>query len=398
MLAAINGLELFGHERGNIEVYKALRGLGADVTVGINATEAGGDVGRHLRQLEFPTFTLPFSNQWSLKWLKKHPASLPEKVKAVAACSMIFMRQVGEIRATHVLLGSPLAYSYVSLALAACRVPMIYRMGDSPPFDSWFNLRIWRLAVRRTTHAVAISEFVRRKAISGGVPAGRVSVIYNLAPSNDQGAESRAVDPVVVKEKVRRIVYVGAVAEHKGVRELVQAVALLHRRIPDLTLDVVGGSRYDAQFRGELNKLIDETGLGRLIVMHPHQSDPAPFYRNGHVHVAPSMWEEPLGNIVLEAKREGIPSVVFRSGGLPEMVRHGVDGVICEEKTPEALAAGIASLLGDEDRRRAAGRAARQDYEARFGPERFARQWAEVFLGPPGGARPDDAIPASERP
>ena len=58
--------------------------------------------------------------------------------------------------------------------------------------------------------------------------------------------------------------------------------------------------------------------------------------------------------------------------------------MICEEKTPEALAAGIASLLEDEDRRRAAGRAAREDFEARFGPERFARQWAEVFLRSPG--------------
>ena len=73
----------------------------------------------------------------------------------------------------------------------------------------------------------------------------------------------------------------------------------------------------------------------------------------------------------------------------------GVDGVICEEKTPEALAAGIASLLEDEDRRRAAGRAAREDFEARFGPERFARQWAEVFLRPPDGH--DVMTPAGER-
>ena len=250
VVAALNGLELFGHERGNIEVYKVLRGLGADVTIGINAMDAGGDVGRHLRQLEFQTFSLPFSNQWSLQWLKKYPASLPEKVKAVAACSMIFRRKVSDLRPTHVLLGSPLAYSYLSLALAACKVPMIYRMGDCPPFDSPFNLRIWRLAMRRTTHAVAISEFVRRKAISGGLPADRVSVIYNLAPSNELPSESRAEDPVVVDEKVRRIVYVGAVAEHKGVKQLLQAFVMLRRSFPDLVLDVVGGSRYDAQFRG----------------------------------------------------------------------------------------------------------------------------------------------------
>ena len=113
---------------------------------------------------------------------------------------------------------------------------------------------------------------------------------------------------------------------------------------------------------------------------------------------APSICEEAFGNVVLEAKREGVPSVIFRSGGLPEMVRHGVDGVICEERTPEALAAGIASLLEDEERRRAAGRAAREDFEARFGPERFARQWTEVFLRSSEVTRRDDSGPESERP
>ena len=396
MLAALNGLELFGHERGNIEVYKAIRSLGAEVTVAVNAIENGGDVGRHLRDLSFPTIPLAFGNQWSLKWLKQYPMSVFSKVLSVLGCSVKLRSMISERRPTHVLLGNSLAYSYLSLALATCKVPMVYRMGDGPPFDSPFNLRIWRRAIRRTTHAVAISEFVQREAISGGLPAGRVSVIYNLAPSGGELSESRSVEPLVAGEAFRRIIFVGAVAEHKGVRQLVQAFALLRRQFPDLVLDVVGGSRYDAQFRSEVTRLVDEAGLKSYVVMHGQQADPTPFYRRAHVHVAPSLWEEALGNVVVEAKREGVPSVVFRSGGLPELVRSGVDGVICEEKTPEALAAGIASLLENEERRRAAGRAAREDFEARFGPERFARQWAEVFLRQPGGARRDDTRPASE--
>ena len=181
-------------------------------------------------------------------------------------------------------------------------------------------------------------------------------------------------------------------------RQLVHAFALLHRRFADLVLDVVGGSRYDAQFRGEVERLVDQAGLKRCVVMHGQQADPTAFYRNAHVHVAPSLCEEALGNVVLEAKREGVPSVVFRSGGLPEVVRHGIDGVVCEEKTPEALAAGIASLLEHEERRRSAGRAAREDFDARFGPERFVRQWAEVFLRPPGATSLEDANPTGDRP
>ena len=249
VLAALNGLELFGHERGNIEVYKAIRGLGAAVTVGVNATEAGGDVGRHLRELGFPTVPLPFGNQWSLKWLKQNPLSVIPKARSVLGCSFKFRSIISKLRPTHVLLGSTLAYSYVWIALATCKVPMIYRMGDCPPFDSPFNLKIWRLAMQRTSQVVANAEFVRREAISGGVPPGGVSVIYNLAPSNDALSAPRAGESLEAGDEVRRIVYVGSIAEHKGVRQLVQAFALLRGRFPELVLDIVGGSRYDAQFR-----------------------------------------------------------------------------------------------------------------------------------------------------
>lgn len=398
VLAALNGLDLFGHERGNIEVYKTIRDLGASVAVGVNATEDGSDVGQYVRKLGFPTFPLPFGNQWSLMWLRRDPLSVLSKSRSLVECTFKFRRVIVETRPTHVLLGSSLAYSYLSLALAASKVQVIYRMGDCPPFESSFNLRIWRLAMLRASHVVAISDFVRGEAMSGGVPLARLSVIYNLAPSDRGRQDDAAVDPSGADTIARRVVYVGQISEHKGVRLLILAFARLRRRFPDLLLDVVGGSRYDARFRGEICQLAGEAGLGSCVVMHGHQHDPTPYYRRAAVHVAPSVWEEPLGNVVLEAKREGVPSVVFRSGGLPELVRNGVDGVICEKKTPEALADGIASLLEDEDRRCAAGRAAREDYEARFGPERFAQQWAEVFLRPPGGARRDDSSLASERP
>ena len=396
LLAALNGLELFGQERDNIEVYKSVRALGGSVWIGINARDDGGDVGQHLRDLAFPTFPLPFGNQWSLRWLRQNWLIVFGKARSVLRCSASFRDMISTLGPTHVLLGSPLTYSYLSIALATCKVPLIYRMGDRPPFDSPFNLQIWRLAMRRASQVVAVSNYVRGEAFAGGVNATPLSVIYNLAPSIHEAPGEVVMDRVAIDGRIRRIVYVGAVSEHKGVRQLVRAFALLHSRFPDLVMDVVGGSRYDAQFRWEMSRLIEQAGIGERVVMHGQQRDPTPFYRNAEVHVAPSLCEEALGNVVLEAKREGVPSVIFRSGGLPEMIRHGVDGLICEEKTPEALATGIATLLEDEDRRHSAGRAARQDFEARFGPERFARQWAEVFLRQSSGAPRDHTRTASE--
>ena len=383
MLTAHVGFELFGHERSHIEVFKCLRALGADVRVGTVVLESGGAFGRELRSLGFSTFELPFGLQWSLQWLRKHPSLLWRNPAAVVACSRRFWREIQAYQPTHLLLGSPLAYSYLAPAIWLSKQPMIYRSGDAVPTDSWFNFPIWKNALRHAERVVAISEFVRRSTVAAGIDGNKIGVIYNLAPTSSPEPTMAAAPDTSVKAPFPRLIYVGNVSEHKGLIPLMQAIALLRVSWPALQIDIVGGSRWGEEFRGQLMQLIGTLGIERHVSLPGFVTDPAPLYRRAHVHVAPSIWEEPLGNVVVEAKREGLPSVVFPSGGLPEMVRHRVDGVICEEKTPESLAAGIAWLLADEDRLRRMGEAAAQDFSARFGPERFARQWAAVFRGNP---------------
>jgi glycosyltransferase involved in cell wall biosynthesis len=374
VLAALNGLELFGHERGNIEVFKVLREMGAEVMVGVNASECGGEVALHLQQLGFVTFTLPFSNQWSRQWLTQHPSSIYEKVKAVVACSWVFHEAIRKFRPSHIHLGSSLVYSYVSLALALCKVPLVYRMGDCPPVDSPFNLRIWRMAMMRASQVVAVSEFVRESASRAGVR--NISVIHNLAPSRPISASEDAHAP---NDGTINLLYVGAVAEHKGLMPLLEALSRLAPGIAELRLDIVGGSQYDTQFRNQLKQLVSSRQLDNRVRFCGQVDDPASFYARAAVHVAPSICEEALGNVVLESKREGTPSVIFPSGGLPEMVRHGVDGYTCREKSVDALEEGLRWMLADMDRLKRMGVAAREDSEARFGSERFTKQWCDIY-------------------
>ena len=219
--SALNGLELFGHERGNLEVFKVLRDLGAEVMVGVNAQE-DNHVKVELNRLGFETFMLPFGPQWSIQWVKKKPSIALTNLLSVLRCSLVFYRAIRKFRATHVFLGSPLSYSYLFLALALCRIPVVYRMGDCPPIDSPFNLKIWRMAVRRSVCIVAISEFVRNLAIGAGAEAMRISVIYSLAPSSN---DSSSGNDYLGKNGADRnnLVYLGAVSEHKGLLQLADA-------------------------------------------------------------------------------------------------------------------------------------------------------------------------------
>ena len=72
VLGAINGIELFGHERGNIEVFRTLNALGAEVRVGVHPIE-DNHVRDELERSGIGTFPIPFGPQWSIQWVKRHP-------------------------------------------------------------------------------------------------------------------------------------------------------------------------------------------------------------------------------------------------------------------------------------------------------------------------------------
>ena len=91
---------------------------------------------------------------------------------------------------------------------------------------------------------------------------------------------------------------------------------------------------------------------------------------------------------MLFRSQAGVPSVIFPSGGLPELVAHGRDGFVCRARTAVALREGIEYYLDAEaDALREAGAAARASLE-RLGitKDAFAEAWLDVYGGVPARA------------
>src|SRR5439155_11681499 len=135
-----------------------------------------------------------------------------------------------------------------------------------------------------------------------------------------------------------------------------EAVALLANDFPLITLSIVGTtdgweSPTYLGYREALRRRADSPELAGRVTFLGWREDIPELMAASRLHCCPSLPElrEGFGLVVVEAKAAGIPSVVFASGGLPELIQHRVDGWVCREFTAAALADGLRYFLSNDD-------------------------------------------------
>jgi glycosyltransferase involved in cell wall biosynthesis len=243
---------------------------------------------------------------------------------------------------------------------------------------------------------VCNSVFVARELEAFGVPREKLNVIPNRLSRREPAVQPGGSPGSEVARDPHRIIYVGQIIPEKGIDLLLEAVALLARTRPAVTLDVVGqvDGWVSHSYRGYRERLMARASqpdlIGRVRFLG-WRDDVEALYRTAAVHCCPSLPEQREGmpNVVLEAKRAATPSVVFATGPLPELVRHLEDGWVCDVITPDALAEGLAYFVDGPDARERAGRAAVASLQ-RFSADAFATRWWHVFTEghtPPAPAR-----------
>jgi glycosyltransferase involved in cell wall biosynthesis len=152
------------------------------------------------------------------------------------------------------------------------------------------------------------------------------------------------------------LLYTGNLNRHKGVRYLVEAMAL-H---PQLTLKIAGSASEDGRDE-ELRSIIETRALRNVeMVGFKTGSDLAGLYRGATAVVAPTLWYENMPHSVLEAMAYGKPIIASNIGSMPELVEDGVNGFLVPPGDVSALAAKIGDLLSSTQRIAQMGQASRR--------------------------------------
>jgi glycosyltransferase involved in cell wall biosynthesis len=105
------------------------------------------------------------------------------------------------------------------------------------------------------------------------------------------------------------------------------------------------------------------------------QAHLVPAYQRADVFVYPSVWDEPFGMPLVEAMACGVPVVSPRSGGIPEFVKDGENGLLVERGNADALGQALMEVLANPERRQRMGQKGRKLVDASLTWQHVARNF-----------------------
>lgn len=103
------------------------------------------------------------------------------------------------------------------------------------------------------------------------------------------------------------------------------------------------------------------------------------FYYRSDIFVAPSVWDEPLGLVILEAMTCKTPIIATRKGGIPLAVKDGVNGILIRPKSSQQIAKACNKLLENDELRKKMGEAARKTVEQKFTWKKVAQKYIRIY-------------------
>ncbi len=169
-----------------------------------------------------------------------------------------------------------------------------------------------------------------------GVLPAKIFVIYN-------GISEFQSHILPLVNRPLNVLTVANLNPRKGYLEYLSCIEMVLQTIPNANFIFVGRD----DMNGKVQSAINERGLSNRVSWIGYQKDIPSIMRSARVLVVPSLWNEGCPTSVLEAMSLGVPVVGYKMDGLPELVRHGQDGLLVPIADIKSLATAIIKVLTD---------------------------------------------------
>jgi glycosyltransferase involved in cell wall biosynthesis len=208
--------------------------------------------------------------------------------------------------------------------------------------------------------------------------AAKTDVVYNPLPASRALLDRPGLFvPTRAATDCITLGIVGRITERKGHLLLLRAVGGLPSKIRDKVRILIVGSEapgclpdfvYAQALRAEATRL----RLEKQVTWAGYIADTTPYYASMDILVHPAFPPEALSIVVLEALNSGVPIIATKTGGIPEMVQDGFNGLLVPPGDEDALRHALELILQDPVIRERLQTGARHGLDNRFLPERFS--------------------------
>lgn len=243
------------------------------------------------------------------------------------------------VQVVHAHTGHAVALAALGARGTAARVVLTRRVDfrlRQNAFTRWKYAQAHRL--------IAISHAVATAMEASGIPRERIAVIPSGIDleRHVEPAPPERLAALGVPAGAPLVVQVAQLVAHKDPLTFVRAMARARRVVPALHAILAG----DGVLRPEVEREIAALGLGDHVHAPGYLGDADALIAAARV-VTLSSEEEGLGTVLLDALSVGVPVAATAAGGIPEIVQHGVSGLLAPVHDAEALGAHVAALLTD---------------------------------------------------
>lgn len=173
------------------------------------------------------------------------------------------------------------------------------------------------------------------------------------------------------------ISFVGLVVYEKkaeGVKKLIESIKILKMTYPQIRLLIIG----DGEFRKNLEERASDLGLNENVIFTGFKENVYEFLAITDIYAHLSL-QESLGLSILEAMSKGMPVIAANTGGIPEIIDNGINGILVEPD-PKIIAEAISELYENKNRMKQLGNNARITIEKRFSLDKLAEEFVSIYM------------------
>jgi glycosyltransferase involved in cell wall biosynthesis len=236
-----------------------------------------------------------------------------------------------------------------------------------------------KLKYNKANYIIAVSEAIKKILTENGINHSKITVIN----SSIDLEKIKIQDKNIVKGKISEIykinknnIFIGsliALVPHKDPLNLIRAAKYVIEKYRNVEFLICGEGELEEKCEMEIKNL----GISNNFHLLGYCDNNTEILNALDIFVLPSK-EEGLGSVLIEAMAVGLPIVATDAGGIPEIIKNGINGIIVPKQNPKELAEALIKLIENENLRKELSQNA-INYSKNFSSKIMTKKTLEVY-------------------